>query len=239
MSTSAAYSFDLTVGQVIQLALTDVGAVGPGMTAQPEQLAHARLRLNALVKSLDARGALLWRIIRRTATTTSGTDNIVPAADVLDLDGMGNYVRSGTTARSLVVPMSRSDYMAVGDRTVSGTPTRYFVERTLTGITVYLHPVPDASGDTFEYSAVVKAKDNTTDANTQDFMQKWGRCLEYGLALDLCHAYAVPVERVAVLRDQYESELDILLNDDNERGPIQLVPWGTYYGGPYHYRSED
>jgi len=246
MSVPATSTYNPSRARIVQLALTDVGAIGPGVinpAADAQDLvAHANDVLAQLIMSMDADGALLWRVARRTLTTVSAQAAYVLASDVYDIDAPGRYTLAGTTTGSIVTPMARDEYMYLGDRTLQGTPIRYFAEKALdvSGlefITLQLYPVPAATGDSFEYPAVVKARDQATDANTLDLPQKWIRCIRYGLALDLATAYGLPMDRINFFKGQFEEQRDKLLNDDNERGDVQIAPFGAYYYGSYAGRG--
>lgn len=244
MAVPSTATFNPNRARIVQLALTKVGALGPGSVAPAQDaaplIAHANDCLNALVKSMDADGIMTWRVQRRTLTTIAGQASYAIANDVYDIDQPGRYTISGQTAGNQVMPMSRDEYMVVGDRTLTGVPIQYLVEKTLdaSGLqlcTLTFYPVPASSGDTFEYTAVVKARDQTTDADTLDVPQLWVRCLMYGLAADLAYDYGLPMDRIKSLSDAFAEEREKCLMQDGERGDTQLVPWGSfgYYGGYY------
>lgn len=231
MATSSAYSFDVQRDELVALALADVGAIAPGETPTATMKTHAVQVLNMLVKSMDADGQYLWRITRRSATITAATASYSLAADVLDIDEPANFMVSGETTRVTVRPMTRDQYMELADRTTTGSPVFYFLEKTLTAVTLYLYPVPVDSG-TLEYAASLKARDMDSGTVTSDFPVKWARALRYGLAMDLCAPYR-KVDKIGAFKALFDQEKLKLLNDDTERGDIQIVPFGHCYGGSY------
>jgi hypothetical protein len=246
MATATTSTYNPNRARIVQLALTDVGAIGPDAinpAFEASQLAlHANDLLGQLMMSLDSYGALLWRVVRRTLTVTQATGTYNLANDVYDIDAPGRYVTAGSTSGTVVMPMSRDEYMSYGDRTLQGTPIRYLCEHALDtsgleAISLTFYPLPPATGDTFEYPAVVKAKDQTTDAQTLDVPQKWIRCLRFGLALDLSPAYGLPMDRINFFQKMHESERDRLVQDDNERGDVQISPFGSYFYGSYAGRG--
>ena len=236
MATGTTTNYEATRDEIIRDALANVGAVGPDVTPKQAQLLHAARALNRVVKSIDAEGAFLWRIVRRTATLTSGTDNFSPATDVIAVDEPMRYTRSGSAqASSVIVPMSRDEYMALPIRTNTGTPERYFLERTLAQpVKVYMHPVPNQTSATCEYAAVLRSLDFDTGANTPDFWPDWTACLVDGLTAELAAAYGQP-DLIPLYRKKFEEEKLKLINQDNELGNVVLVPFGlsTNYGGDY------
>ena len=86
MAPGATSDFEQTRDEIIRDALANVGAVGPDKTPTGSQLAHAQRALNRVVKSIDPAGETLWRIVRRTTTTTRAIDYFDLATDVLSID---------------------------------------------------------------------------------------------------------------------------------------------------------
>lgn len=234
MATAATSSLNYSAEDMIQLALADVGVGGLGEPGDPDVFPHALKLLNLLRKRFDSLGALTWDIIRRTQTLTSGTAAYVLANDVSDIDEPARYTQSGATYGSQVTSMVRDEYMQLPDRTIQGTPYRYFAEKSMdtTGIefiTMYLYPVPPNTGDSLEYAAVIRGKDVTALDQTLDVPQKWLDCFRLGLAASLAIPSGAPVERASYLNKRFEDQLEMVLNDDNERGDIQVVPFGASY----------
>lgn len=230
MTTASTWTFQETRDEIIRDALSKVGATGPDVSPSGPQLLHAARALNRVVKSLDPEGEFLWRVAERTATTTSGTGTITPLTDVISVDEPMNYMRSGSTSRSPIRAISRDDWMSVTDRTTTGTPSQFYVSRVLGQLTINLWPVPDATGDTVTYSAVLRSFNFDTGSNTPDFDSAWTACLVYGLAADLGFDYG-QAELSAQLRQIFNEEKMRLLNEGTETGNATLVPWGASGGG--------
>lgn len=232
MTTGATATFNETRDQLITDALMKVGVVGPDATPTGSQYSHGARALNRLVKSLDPEGEYLWRVVRRTITTTSGTAAYTPAADVMTIDEPLNFKRSAGNGRSPVRVISRDDYMLIGDRTTTGAPSVVFVEKTLSSLTLNFWPIPDASSDTIEYAAVLRSLDYSTGANTSDFPQEWQQALVYGLAADLAFDYGQP-ELAAQLRAVFTEEKVKQRESSTETGNARLVPFGLTWGGDW------
>lgn len=233
MSTSGTSTFELDRDAILSEALENLGAIGPGetRTANNSTLFDSAARaLERIVKALDKDGQFLWRYVRRTTTTTAGTGNFVLASDVMTIDAPMNFMRSGETTRALIEPMPRDEFMEIGDRTTTGVPNRYYIEHALTARTVYLDPVPDATGDTIEYVAVLRGQDFTSGAITPDFTQKWGTCLVYGLTLEMAPKLR-QYSAIPIYKGLFEDEKMRLINEDGERGDMVLVPFQGYRSG--------
>lgn len=217
--------------EIINLALANLGAIAAGEGAVGDMRTDAARRLDAIVKALDARGQFLWRMSRLTFATTASTAAYTLNATVFDVDAPVSYMQTGGTSRTNLHPMTRDEYMTIADRTVTArVPTRYFIERTLSGagrelLTMTLYPVPDTSSDTVEYAAAVRAKDFNTGATNADFPTSWILGLSYALTADLAPAYKQP-NLVAIYEPRAEREINQQLNADNESQDLTFVPFG-------------
>ncbi len=230
MTIGATTSFTETRDDIISEALENCGAIEPGGTRDATNsnlFTMGERALNRIVKSIDTDGGIrLWHFVRRTYTTVAGTASFATAADVLAIDGPCRYTRAAATSALQALPMSRDDYMALADRTTPGPSTQYYAESLLTTTTVYLWPVPDATGDTFEYTACVRGADFVTGADTPDFAPEWLTCLVYGLTVELAPKLSQS-SLVDRFKPMYEAELSKLANSDNERGNLTLVAFGS------------
>ncbi len=241
MSIPAASTYNPNRARIVQLALTNVGAIGPG-SVNPSQdaaalVAHANDVLNILVKSMDVDGILQWRATIRTLSTVAGQSSYLLSNDTADIDSPGRYLINGQNGASQVTPMVQNEWMTIGDRTLTGTPIQYFVYKNMdaTGIeqiTLYFYPTPVNTGDTFEYTAVLRSKDQTADADTLDVAQAWVRCMVYGLTADLGPGYGMDMNRLQYFGKLFEDERQRCLEADVEHGDVQIVPYGgsSWYG---------
>src|SRR3990167_147648 len=225
-SLSSETRFDLTRADLVKLALADVGGVGPGKTPLADQKAHANDLLNALAVSLDGKGKRGWRTVRRELALTAALGaSYALGTDVWDVDDPMNIRVTGEATRTWVTRVYMDRWMAIGDRTTTGQPIEFMVERTLgtSGrlLTLQFTPTPDASY-TVEYVAILKTKQQYTDDNTPDFPATWLRVLRYGLALELCPSYKVPTARVTHLNAQYEKALEDAEAEGNEGGGVRF-----------------
>lgn len=230
MATSGDTTFDSSALEIISDALANVGALGPGKSATGAKFDHGLRLLNRVVKAIDADGTFLWRSARRTFTTTDGTAAYTTAADVLNIDEPLNHKRSSSTSRTPIRLISRDDFMALPDRTQEGVPTFAMAEQTLpTTVTVTFWPVPDATGDTIEYPAILRAQDYDTGAQTGDFPARWLQCLTYGLTAELALAYGGQVQLARSMRTLFLEEKERQIGASGEKGGLRLVPFGGSY----------
>lgn len=225
MSTATTDTFTESCDEIISDALTNLGAIGPGGTAKGKMRAHAFRALNRVAKKIDANGDFLWRTVRRSIPIVAGTASYGPSvlgADVLGLQDPAGFVLTGQDSRSVLYAQSNADFRSLSNRTSTGTPVNYLIERTLSGCTLTLWPVPNAAG-TLEVYAALRAKDFVTGADTPDFDAKWISCLIQGLSAELAPAYG---QDPSLYRDAFTTETAVLVNQDTERVGLTLVPFG-------------
>lgn len=234
MAVGTTDTWTLSRDEIINDALANVGAIGPGEEASGIMRTHAARALDRIVKAIDAEGQFLWRISELTVTTTASDGSYDLNANVFDVDEPVNYMKTGETSRVPLRPMSRDEWMALPDRTSEArVPSRYYVSKALSAgarilCTLNLWPVPSTSSDTLTYAGALRAKDFNTGATNADFPSNWMSCLVYGLTFELAPSYGKP-QLSAQYRDMYESEKQRQIGNDNEKQATFLVPFGSSY----------
>jgi hypothetical protein len=237
MSTSGTVTYNISAQDIIDLSLTDIGANGPAYQ-DPSLRPHALKALNLVMKAIDTKGVWIWRAPRRTVNLTAGTASYVLSNDTWDVDAPARYVQSGATYGSQVMPIARDEYMRLPDRTIQGISMQYFADRGfdangLQQITLYLYPVPPNTGDTLEIASTLKSQDVTNVAQTLDVNQKGLDAIRWNLTLNLAPSYGVPIDRMQFFKALADEKLAEFVNDSNERGDVQIVPFGSLYGYGY------
>ena len=229
-------TFDLSRARVIELALADVSAIGPGRKPTAEQRVHAATLFSELASSLAAAGVMRFLYERRDLTLTAGTAQYTLPDDVWDVNDPLTYRESaGAETRRPLWPLSISDYMLLANRNQQGSVAQYVVEKALTAggevAKVSFYQIPDVTGSVVEYPALLKVRDMTTDANTPSFPAKWLRMLRYGLAVELAPSYKCPMERTMYLAGIFEKLKAECLESDHERVSLQVLPYASSGGG--------
>lgn len=234
MTIGSTATFDLNAQDVCARALIKVGAIAAGELPMAEMLIHARGSLNILVKALDRDGAFTWRTVRRTVAMISGQASYPLDLDVRNLQPYARYLRPGSTAGNIMWPIGTKEFMQLPDRTQLGVPVQFWGEKAGALVTMQLWPTPNELG-TIEYTASLRAKDFTTDANTPDFPPEWLRCLIYGLAADLAPDFGQspgsPSDPGSLL-GIFESERAALIAMDTEQQGL-IFTVGGMYGSSY------
>jgi len=239
MALASTTTYNATAQRLIDLALIDIGVAGQGGSQGAAVDANLRPQaldlLNIVLKEFDSLGMLTFDVQRRTQTLTAGVASYTLSNDVTDVDDPMRYTQSGATVGSQVTIMSRDEYMYQPDRTIQGPVYRFFPENSFDAngiqvITLNLFPVPPNTGDTLEYAAAIRVKDVTDYGQTIGVPQKWLNAITLTLGARLAPSYSLGVDRLSYHNARAKEARDQVMNDNGERGPVQLVPFGQTYG---------
>ena len=171
MATSQSTTFNITIDEAIEEAYERCGL----RTNSGHDIKSARRSLNLLFSEWGNRGINLWKVKSKTETLVDGTVTYNTPSDCNDVLEAVVTV-SGGTQQSLV-KISRSEYIAIPNKTEKGTPSQYYVDRQLTPtISLYLAPDTNVVTNIFYYYLAriedAGAYTNTTDMPL-DFILVW------------------------------------------------------------------
>jgi hypothetical protein len=121
--------------------------------------------------------------------------------------------------------VSRDTYLTIPDKTTTGRPVQYYVNRQITPV-VLVWPSPENSTDQLIYDRLVRMDDADTSANTVEMPFRFYPCLVAGLAYYLA-LKRVP-DKVALLKGLYEEEFERAAQEDRDIPSITLVPTYTF-----------
>jgi|SRR5689334_10150975 len=221
MATSGTATFSLDVDQACEEAFERIGVTQP----TGGDLRSARRSLNLLLQDLANRGELLWSTETYPITVAAGTTTVTLPADTLSI-GDVTVRRTGTTDAEL--PLSAtgiSEYRLRPDKTQTGRPLTYVLNRERDAPTLSLWPVTD-----YSYDMVVERRkrlqDVTNYTQTIDVPMRFLPAIVSGLAWSLAEKRfnSVPPDQRAALLTRWETELDRALIEDRERVSLIVVP---------------
>lgn len=227
MSTTFQLDADRFTKQALQLC----GLLALGRTPNNQMLQDARDLFSVMLKTLQARGVTLTQSIRRSLTISAGTASYALGTDVIDVEFPTTMQESGSNQETYVDKMVYSDYRIISDKTVTGRPTRAYVEK-LASCSVIFWEVPDRTY-TWNYRALVLLPDMSSGATEPGLTQRWMGALVWRFAYWLAHANNLSLEKLAQLKGEAEQLERDVLGQENERGPMMLSlppdPYGSYY----------
>ena len=202
------------------------------------QLKSARRSLNILFQEWANRGLHYWEVannnitlvadqatytmFRSTADGTSSATAVYGVDDVLEASYRNSNVDTPLTK------ISRSQYQALSNKTSTGTPSQYFVQRFIDKITITLYLTPGSSeaGKFLNYYYVKRIQDAGDYTNDADVPYRFVPCMTAGLAYYLAIKNAP--ERVQMLKMLYEDELQRALQEDGSSSSTYISP-KVYY----------
>lgn len=236
MATSGTTSFDLEIDEIIEEAFERAG-VGGSRTGY--HLKGARRSLNILFSEWGNRGVHLWKVKQATIPLVQGqaeynyaNDNANFPQDINDV--LEAYVRNNTTPTAPVdqslVKIDRSTYANLPNKLSQGTPSQYYVQRTVNP-SVFLYTTPGSafSGSNYQlkFYYLARIEDAGAYTNTADVAYRFIPAMTSGLAYYLSIKHSP--EKTEQLRLLYEDELQRALTEDGQRTSLYISPQ-TFYG---------
>ena len=219
MTTSSSRDFDLDVAEIIEEAYERCGLeVRTGYDART-----ARRSMNLMFADWANRGLNLWTVTQATLSLVSGTAAYSLASNYTDL--LEVVVRNSSSVDTSLSKMSRSEYLAIPNKTNTGRPTQYFYNRQVTP-SITLWPTPNDSTDTLVYYYVNRIQDVDALQNTTDAPFRFLPCMVAGLAYYI--AIKKTPERVQMLKSIYEEEFQRAADEDEDRVSLKLQPGMDY-----------
>lgn len=180
MTTSGITSWPLTAEEVVTQALVELGAVSSGEIPTGEEMEDGLLRLNSMLKTWAGEGNL-YRETTATVTLTGGSPSVDAPSGTRDISSV-RHVVSSTYSRQLA-EWNRGQYFSMPNRaqTSSSGPSIYYPAKSISGITIYVWPVP-STNITLELDLSRAAETVTDPSETIDVPEEWQEALILGLA---------------------------------------------------------
>jgi len=223
MATSSSKNFELDVAEYIEEAFERCGLE----LRTAYDLKTARRSLNLLLAEWSNRGLNQWTIATKTVAMVDGTAtyNIDSTNSTAPIDVLDVFIRETTGSETIDIPLSRlsrAEYSHVTNKSTTGKPNQYFVNKLLSP-TVTVYPVPDLSSKyTLHMNVLTRMDDADSATNTMDLPFRFYPCLTAGLA------YYMSMKRAPQLTGQlkaiYEEEFDRALSTDEERSSFHISP---------------
>ena len=235
-TTSGTSTFEkgFSISDIVEEAYERLGIQG----VSGYQLKSARRSLNILFQEWANRGLHYWEVannnitlvadqatytmFRSTTDGTSSTTAVYGVDDILEASYRNSNVDTPLTK------INRSQYQALSNKTSTGTPSQYFVQRFIDKITVtlYLTPGSTEAGKFLNYYYLKRIQDAGDYTNDADVPYRFVPCMTAGLAYYLAIKNAP--DRVQMLKMLYEDELQRALQEDGSSSSTYISP-KVYY----------
>jgi len=199
----------------------------------------ARRSLNIMFQEWANRGLHYWEVGNNSITLVNGqseytmyrstSDGTSDATAVYGVDDVLEAVyRNSSSVDFPLTKINRSAYQGLSNKTDTGTPTQYFVQRFIDKVTLtlYLTPGSTEAGNTINYYYVKRIQDAGNYTNEADVPYRFVPCMVSGLAYYLSQKFKP--ELVQQMKLLYEDELKRALEEDGSASSSFITP-KTYY----------
>ena len=171
------------------------------------------------------RGINLWTVELRTQTLTASTTSYTLDTDLVDVLEAVITEASDANTDIEIDRISRAEYLNISQKSQTGTPVQYFLQRDTSAPTLFLYPTPD-SADTFKYYGLTKIQDAGDYEDQLEVPTRFIPCLTSGLAYYVSIKKAP--ERTALLKQLYEEEWQRASEEDRPRSSFFITPERGY-----------
>jgi hypothetical protein len=228
MATSGTTAFNLDLTELVEEAFERCGAE----LRSGYDLKTARRSLNLLFASWANRGINLWTVAQSSITLVQGTATYNLPADTVDL--MEHVIRTGagnasTQSDLTITRISVSTYSSIPNKLTQARPIQIYIDRQAPIPNVTVWPTPDGSQTyTLIYWYLRRIQDAGTGVNTMDVPFRFIPCMVAGLAYYLAMKLPNAMNRMEVLKAQYDEAWDLASTEDREKAAIRFVPRQMY-----------
>lgn len=224
MATSGSTAFNLDLSEIVEEAFERCGAE----LRTGYDLRTARRSLNLLFAAWANQGVNLWTIDSGSIPLVAGTATYNLPNDTVDL--LEHIIRTGagnvsTQTDLTITRISVSTYSSIPNKLQQARPLQVYINRQSPTPTITVWPVPDSSIPyAFVYWRLRRIQDAGDGANTMDVPFRFIPCMVAGLAYYLALKLPNAMERLQVLKQQYDEAWDLAASEDRDRAAVRFVP---------------
>ena len=237
MATSGTTTFESTfsIDDIITEAYERLGR----FDYSGNDLRSARRSLNIMFQEWANRGLHYWQVKNNSITLVNGqsvytmfrstTDGTSDATAVYGVDDILEAVyRNSSSVDFPLTKINRSAYQGLSNKTQTGVPTQYYVQRFIDKVTITLYLTPGASeaGNFLNYYYVSRIQDAGNYTNEADVPYRFVPCMVAGLAYYL--SQKINPQLTQNMKLLYEDELKRALEEDGSASSSFITP-KTYY----------
>ena len=238
-TTSGTSTFEkgFSIADIVEESYERIGIQG----VSGYQLKSARRSLNIMFQEWGNRGLHYWEVANNSITLVNGkavytmfrstTDGTSDATAVYGVDDVLEAVyRNASNVDVSLTKISRSEYQALSNKSSTGQPTQYYVQRFIDRITItlYLTPGTSENGKFLNFYYVKRIQDAGSYTNDADVPYRFVPCMIAGLSYYLAQKYAP--DRIQAMKLLYEDELNRALSEDGSSTSSYITP-KVYYPG--------
>lgn len=221
MATSGTTAFNMDFTEIAEEAWERAGRE----MRSGYDLRTARRSMNLMTIEWQNRGINLWTIDEGTVSLVNGTAQYTLPADTVDLLEQVIRTGSGSTQQDLTINrISVSTYASIPNKTTTGRPIQFWIERLVDAPRINVWPVPDSNDYTFKYWRMRRIEDAGSGVQTADMPFRFLPCLVAGLAYHIAMKVPELAQRIPMLKATYEEEFDRAASEDRVKTNARFVP---------------
>ena len=231
-TTSGTATFDKTfsIDEIIEESFERMGI----QNVTGYQLKTSRRSLNIMFQEWANRGIHYWQVANNNITLVNGQavytmfrsagDGTSSATAVYGVDDVLEASYRDNDVDTPLTKIARSAYQALSNKTSTGQPSQYFVQRLIDRITITLYQTPGASqaGKFLNYYYVKRIQDAGAYTNATDVPYRFVPCMVAGLTFYLSQKYAP--QRTQEFKLYYEDEFKRALQEDGSPSSSFITP---------------
>jgi hypothetical protein len=225
VTTSGVATFNLDLNEAVEEAFERCGAE----LRTGYDLRTARRSLHLLFADWANRGVNLWTVAQDTIPLTQGDNTYNLPNDTVDL--LEHVIRTGagnvsTQVDLTITRISVSTYSSIPNKLQQARPIQVWINRQAPTPTITVWPTPDQTGVyQFVYWYLRRIQDAGVGGTyTQDIPFRFLPCLVSGLAYYLALKIPGAMDRLPVLKEQYDADWDRASTEDREKAAVRFVP---------------
>jgi len=224
MTTSGTAAFNLDLAEIVEESFERCGSE----LRTGYDLKTARRSLNLLFADWANRGINLWTVEQGAIPLVQGTATYDLPDDTVDL--MEHVIRTGagnvsTQADLTITRISVSTYSSIPNKLTQARPIQVYINRQAETPNVTVWPTPDGSqAYSFVYWRLRRIQDAGDGSNTMDVPFRFIPAMVAGLAYYLSMKLPNALERMQMLKAQYDEAWDFASTEDREKAAIRFVP---------------
>ena len=222
MATSGTATFDLELTELVEEAFERAGSE----MRSGYDLRTARRSLNLMFTDWANRGINMWTIEQGTIPMVAGTGTYNLPSDTVDL--IEHVIRTGSGTNQADLSVSRisvSTYASIPNKLTTGRRIQVYIDRVSPTPTVNMWPVPDtAQTYTLVYWRLRRIQDAGGGVNTMDVPFRFLNCMVAGLAYMLSMKVPGGMDRVGLLKQQYDEAWELAATEDRDKSSSRFVP---------------
>ena len=233
-SGTSIFEKNFSIDEIIEEAFERMGI----QNVTGYQLKTSRRTLNIMFQEWANRGLHYWEVANNNITLVnnqsvytmfrSASDGTSSATAVYGVDDVLEASYRDNNVDVPLTKIARSAYQALSNKTSTGQPSQYFVERFIDRVTITLYQTPGTSqaGKLLNYYYVKRIQDAGAYTNASDAPFRFVPCMISGLSYYLSMKFAP--QRTQEMKLLYEDELARALSEDGSAASTYITP-KTYY----------